>query len=104
MQITAPPIQDRGGSIPGNTPTAPSSGSNASTGAGGAGGTNYNGSFPAFPEAPKDPKDLNAQNNYQKQMFEYQQAHQQMMQFWQMMTTTLKASGDSIKGMIQNLR
>ncbi len=84
----------------GTTPTPPTQGT------GGTGGTTPTGSgkFPAFPEAPKDPKDLNAQNEYQKQMFEYQQAQQQMMQFWQMMTTTLKASGDSIKSMIQNLR
>ncbi len=81
----------------GTSPTQGTGGSNTTPGA-------SNGKFPAFPEAPKDPKDLNAQNEYQKQMFEYQQAQQQMMQFWQMMTTTLKASGDSIKGMIQNLR
>jgi len=106
--VTPPPLETRAPSIVANTP--PSSNGNASTGVNVAGsssgvgsGATPSGGFPKYPTAPSDPKDLAAQNKYQEEMFNFQQASQNMQQYWTMMQNTLKAMGDTIRNSLSKL-
>jgi len=116
--VTTPTLETRAPDIIRNTP--PSSNGNASTGVGGSTGGTVGGSrggstgigsgatpsggFPKYPTAPSDPKDLAAQNKFQEDMFNFQQASQNMNTYWQMMQNTLKSMGETMKGAISNLR
>ncbi len=108
--VTPPPLETRAPDIIRNTP--PSSNGNASTGVGGStgggstgvgSGATPSGGFPKYPTAPSDPKDLAAQNKYQEDMFNFQQASQNMQQYWTMMQNTLKAMGDTIRNSLSKL-
>ncbi|MBM4783457.1 MAG: hypothetical protein GQE15_37755 [Archangiaceae bacterium] len=110
--VTTPPLADPGRttSIQNNTPstnTQASTGTPSSPSTGGtssSGGPSYNGSFPSYPTPPKDPKDLAAQNKFQEDMFNFQQASQNLNMFWQMMQNTLKSMGDTANNAVRNLR
>lgn len=115
VSVTTPPLADPGRttSIVNNTPVTntqastgtPSLPSSPSTGGtSSSGGPSYNGSFPSYPTPPKDPKDLAAQNKFQEDMFNFQQASQNMNTFWQMMQNTLKSMGDTANNAVRNLR
>jgi uncharacterized membrane protein YebE (DUF533 family) len=90
----------------GGTPTPGTGGTAPSPSTGGTspstGGTDAGG-FPKYPAQPTDPKDLSQQNKYQEEMFAYQQAMQQMMQKFNMLTTTSKAAFEGTNKIIGNL-
>ncbi|MBE2250987.1 MAG: hypothetical protein IAE78_15725 [Myxococcus sp.] len=103
--VTPPSIATPGRteSIIANTPApAPSFSGAASTGVGS--GATPSGGFPSYPTPPKDPKDLAAQNKFQEDMFNFQQASQNLNMYWQMMQNTLKSMGDTLRNSIGALR
>ena len=113
--VTPPPLETRAPDIIRNTP--PSSNGNASTGVGGSSGggstggatgvgsgATPSGGFPKYPTPPSDPKDLAAQNKFQEDMFNFQQASQNLNMYWQMMQNTLKSMGDTLRNSIGALR
>ncbi|MDP1920702.1 MAG: hypothetical protein Q8L14_30945 [Myxococcales bacterium] len=114
--VTTPPLETRAPTIVANTP--PSSNGNASTGVGGSpavpstpggatgvgSGATPSGGFPKYPTPPSDPKDLAAQNKFQEDMFNFQQASQNLNMYWQMMQNTLKSMGDTLRNSIGALR
>jgi hypothetical protein len=97
-------------SVGGNTPAAGGTAvsQNPATGAGGAGGVEggnfgWSGSAPN-PSSYGDMSKPENANKFQSDMFKYQQAMNNLNNFWQMMSNAMKASMDTQKSIIGNLR